>query len=165
MVLGTLVPGRGAWQRVHGKAVMPGSLRTRVADERDVHNGPDRHDKSQHDENHPTDDKPFRRCGDGRSRRLCCCVRTDLVTGCVGADVSTCLPQLAGPVASFQHRFVVNEQAGQIVDRVAHSDIRDELRVAGLALGLALDREPKSTRPTPQPCAGHIQPWVCVRRR
>lgn len=67
------------------------------------------------------------------------------------ADVSTIIPRLAGPVTSFQHSFIVSEQgtaaiwgqdaatqAQQIVDRVAHPDAREELRVAGRALGFPL---------------------------
>lgn len=67
------------------------------------------------------------------------------------ADVSTVLPRLAGPVTSFQHSFIVSEQgtatvwghdsagqAQQIVDRVAHPDVRDELRAAGRELGFPL---------------------------
>jgi acyl-CoA hydrolase len=64
------------------------------------------------------------------------------------ADVSTVVPRLAGPVTSFQHSFIVSEQgtasiwgheasdqAGQIIDRVAHPSVRDELRAAGRHLG------------------------------
>ncbi len=64
------------------------------------------------------------------------------------ADVSTVVPQLAGPVTSFQHSFIVSDQgtaaiwghdasgqAGQIIARVAHPRVRDELREAGRALG------------------------------
>ena len=67
------------------------------------------------------------------------------------ADVSTVLPRLAGPVTSFQHSFIVSEQgsaavwghdaagqAQQIVDRVAHPDVRDQLRAAGRELGFPL---------------------------
>jgi acyl-CoA hydrolase len=67
------------------------------------------------------------------------------------ADVSTVIPRLAGPVTSFQHSYIVSEQgvatiwghdagtqARQMVDHVAHPDIRDELRVAGRALGFPL---------------------------
>jgi acyl-CoA hydrolase len=67
------------------------------------------------------------------------------------ADVSTVIPRLAGPVTSFQHSYIVSEQgvatiwghdattqAQQMVDHVAHPDIRDELRVAGRALGFPL---------------------------
>ncbi|HZB31233.1 MAG TPA: acetyl-CoA hydrolase/transferase C-terminal domain-containing protein [Streptosporangiaceae bacterium] len=67
------------------------------------------------------------------------------------ANVSTVIPRLAGPVTSFQHSYVVSEQgvatiwghdsatqAQQLVDHVAHPDIRDELRVAGRALGFPL---------------------------
>lgn len=64
------------------------------------------------------------------------------------ADVSTVVPRLAGPVTSFQHSYIVSEQgtatiwghdageqARQIVDRVAHPDAREALRVAGRQLG------------------------------
>jgi acyl-CoA hydrolase len=64
------------------------------------------------------------------------------------ADVSTVVPRLAGPVTSFQHSFIVSEQgaaavwgydagdqAGQIIDRVAHPSVRDELRKAARDLG------------------------------
>src|SRR5215469_10511885 len=67
------------------------------------------------------------------------------------ADVSTVLPQLAGPVTSFQHSFIVSEQgtatiwgndastqAAQIIDQVAHPSARDELREAGRSLGFRL---------------------------
>ncbi|NVI88297.1 acetyl-CoA hydrolase/transferase family protein [Actinomadura sp. BRA 177] len=67
------------------------------------------------------------------------------------ADVSTVIPQLAGPVTSFQHSFIVSEQgtatiwghdsasqAQQIVDRVAHPSARDNLREQGRALGFPL---------------------------
>ncbi|WIV56176.1 acetyl-CoA hydrolase/transferase family protein [Amycolatopsis nalaikhensis] len=67
------------------------------------------------------------------------------------AGVSTVVPLLAGPVTSFQHSFIVSEQgtatiwghdaaeqARQIVDHVAHTDARDELRDAGRALGFPL---------------------------
>jgi acyl-CoA hydrolase len=67
------------------------------------------------------------------------------------ADVSTVIPRLAGPVTSFQHSYIVSEQgvatiwghdaatqAQQLVDHVAHPGIRDELRVAGRALGFPL---------------------------
>jgi acyl-CoA hydrolase len=67
------------------------------------------------------------------------------------ADVSTVVPRLAGPVTSFQHSFFVSEhgvaaiwghdageQAQQIIDRVAHPDAREELRVRGRELGFAL---------------------------
>jgi acyl-CoA hydrolase len=62
------------------------------------------------------------------------------------ADMSTVVPQLSGPVTSFQHSFIVSdqgtaaiwghdasEQAGQIITQVAHPRARDELRVAGRA--------------------------------
>jgi acyl-CoA hydrolase len=62
--------------------------------------------------------------------------------------VSTVVPQLSGPVTSFQHSFIVSdqgtaaiwghdasEQAGQIITQVAHPRARDELRVAGRARG------------------------------
>ena len=64
------------------------------------------------------------------------------------ADVSTVVPRLAGPVTSFQHSFIVSEQgaaaiwghdasvqAEQIITRVAHPTVRDELREAGRELG------------------------------
>ena len=64
------------------------------------------------------------------------------------ADVSTVVPRLTGPVTSFQHSFIVSEQgtaaiwghdasgqAGQIITQVAHPRVRDELRLAGRALG------------------------------
>jgi acyl-CoA hydrolase len=64
------------------------------------------------------------------------------------ADMSTVVPQLSGPVTSFQHSFIVSdqgtaaiwghdasEQAGQIITQVAHPRARDELRVAGRARG------------------------------
>jgi acyl-CoA hydrolase len=64
------------------------------------------------------------------------------------ADVSTVVPQLSGPVTSFQHSFIVSDQgtaaiwghdasgqAGQIITQVAHPRARDELRVAGRARG------------------------------
>lgn len=67
------------------------------------------------------------------------------------ANVSTVVPRLAGPVTSFQHSFIVteqgtatiwgrdaNEQAQEIVDYVAHPDVRDELRDAGRKLGFPL---------------------------
>ena len=67
------------------------------------------------------------------------------------AGVSTVVPRLTGPVTSFQHSFLVSEhgvaaiwghdtdeQAQQIVDRVAHPDAREELRVRGRALGFTL---------------------------
>ncbi|MCT2587925.1 acetyl-CoA hydrolase/transferase family protein [Actinophytocola gossypii] len=67
------------------------------------------------------------------------------------ADVSTVVPRLAGPVTSFQHSFIVSEQgtatvwgrdagdqAQQVIDNVAHPDVRDELRDAGRQLGFPL---------------------------
>jgi len=67
------------------------------------------------------------------------------------ADVSTVVPQLTGPVTSFQHSFIVSEQgtarvwghdaaeqAQQIVDHVAHPDARAELREEGRRLGFPL---------------------------
>jgi acyl-CoA hydrolase len=67
------------------------------------------------------------------------------------ADTSTVVPRLAGPVTSFQHSYIVSEQgtatiwghdaasqAQQILDHVAHPDIRDELRTAGRDLGFPL---------------------------
>ena len=65
--------------------------------------------------------------------------------------MSTVVPQLTGPVTSFQHSFLVSEQgvaaiwgrdadeqARQIVDRVAHPDAREELRAHGRDLGFTL---------------------------
>ena len=67
------------------------------------------------------------------------------------ADTSTVVPRLAGPVTSFQHSYIVSEQgvatiwghdagsqAGQMIDKVAHPDVRDELREAGRRLGFPL---------------------------
>jgi acyl-CoA hydrolase len=67
------------------------------------------------------------------------------------ADVSTVVPRLVGPVTSFQHSYVVSEQgtarvwghdaseqAQQIVDRVAHPDVRADLRDEGRLLGFTL---------------------------
>jgi acyl-CoA hydrolase len=67
------------------------------------------------------------------------------------ADVSTVVPRLAGPVTSFQHSFIVSEQgtaaiwgheasdqAGQIIDQIAHPSMRDELRAAGRQLGFRM---------------------------
>jgi acyl-CoA hydrolase len=67
------------------------------------------------------------------------------------ADVSTVVPRLAGPVTSFQHSFIVSEQgtaaiwghdasdqAGQLIDQVAHPSARAELRQAGRELGFRL---------------------------
>lgn len=67
------------------------------------------------------------------------------------AGLSTVVPQLTGPVTSFQHSFIVSEQgtaaiwghdsasqAGQIIDEVAHPSVRDELREAGRSLGFRL---------------------------
>jgi acyl-CoA hydrolase len=67
------------------------------------------------------------------------------------ADVSTVVPRLAGPVTSFQHSFIVSEQgtatiwghdageqAGQIIDRVAHPSVRGDLRKAARDLGFRL---------------------------
>ncbi|WIY00753.1 acetyl-CoA hydrolase/transferase C-terminal domain-containing protein [Amycolatopsis mongoliensis] len=67
------------------------------------------------------------------------------------ANVSTVVPRLAGPVTSFQHSFIVSEhgtatiwgndsseQAQQIVDRVAHPDVREDLRAQGRELGFSL---------------------------
>ncbi|MEU4769114.1 acetyl-CoA hydrolase/transferase C-terminal domain-containing protein [Actinosynnema sp. NPDC023794] len=67
------------------------------------------------------------------------------------ADVSTVVPRLAGPVTSFQHSYLVSEQgaatiwghdageqAQQIIDHVAHPQVRDELTEAGLDLGFPL---------------------------
>jgi len=67
------------------------------------------------------------------------------------ADVSTVVPTLDGPVTSFQHSYIVSErgtaviwghdasgQADQIITRVAHPSVRDELRRAGRDLGLVV---------------------------
>ena len=67
------------------------------------------------------------------------------------AQVSTVVPRLAGPVTSFQHSFIVSEhgtatiwgndastQAQQLIDRVAHPSVRDDLRMAGRDLGFTL---------------------------
>ena len=67
------------------------------------------------------------------------------------ADVSSVVPLVSGPVTSFQHSYIVTDQgvaqiwgydtldqAQHILDRAAHPDARDELRLAGRALGLAL---------------------------
>jgi acyl-CoA hydrolase len=67
------------------------------------------------------------------------------------ADVSTVVPQLTGPVTSFQHSFIISEQgtaaiwghdssaqAQQIIDQVAHPAVRSELRAIGQHLGLRL---------------------------
>ena len=64
-------------------------------------------------------------------------------------DVSTVVPRLDGPVTSFQHSYIVSEQgtaviwghdasgqAEQIISRVAHPSVREELRQAGQELGL-----------------------------
>ena len=63
------------------------------------------------------------------------------------ADVSTVVPSLAGPVTSFQHSVIVSEQgtahiwghdtdeqAQQIIDNVAHAELRDAGRLLGFAL-------------------------------
>jgi acyl-CoA hydrolase len=68
------------------------------------------------------------------------------------AEVSTVVPRLAGPVTSFQHSFFVSEQgtaaiwgndastqAAQIIEQVAHPDVRDELREGAGQLGFRLD--------------------------
>ncbi len=65
------------------------------------------------------------------------------------ADVSTVVARLDGPVTSFQHSYIVSEQgtatiwgrdmdeqAGQIIEHVAHPAVRQQLRAAGRALGL-----------------------------
>ncbi len=65
------------------------------------------------------------------------------------AGVSTVVPRLGGPVASFQHSFIVSEQgtatiwghdasgqAGEIISHVAHPSVREQLRQAGRDLGL-----------------------------
>ena len=67
------------------------------------------------------------------------------------ADVSTVVPQLTGPVTSFQHSFIISEQgtaaiwghhssaqAQQIIDHVAHPAVRSELLAIGQHLGLRL---------------------------
>jgi acyl-CoA hydrolase len=67
------------------------------------------------------------------------------------ADVSTVVPVLQVPVTSFQHGFIVSEngaaavwgydqdeQARHLISDVAHPCVRDELRIAGRALGLAV---------------------------
>jgi acyl-CoA hydrolase len=67
------------------------------------------------------------------------------------ANVSTVVPVLQVPVTSFQHGFIVSEngaaavwgydqdeQAGHLISDVAHPSVRDELRTAGRALGLAV---------------------------
>jgi acyl-CoA hydrolase len=67
------------------------------------------------------------------------------------AGVSTVVPRLAGPVTSFQHSFIVSDQgtaavwgydasaqAEAIITEVAHPSAREELRAAGLELGLRL---------------------------
>jgi acyl-CoA hydrolase len=67
------------------------------------------------------------------------------------ANVSTVVPVLRVPVTSFQHGFIVSEngaaavwgydqdeQARHLISDVAHPSVRDELRVAGRALGLAV---------------------------
>jgi acyl-CoA hydrolase len=67
------------------------------------------------------------------------------------ADVSTVVPRLDGPVTSFQHSFIVSEQgtaviwghdasgqADQIISRVAHPSVREQLREAGRELGLGI---------------------------
>ncbi len=64
------------------------------------------------------------------------------------ADVSTVVPRLAGPVTSFQHSFIVSDQgtaaiwgheasdqAEQLITRVAHPSVREDLRAAGRELG------------------------------
>lgn len=66
------------------------------------------------------------------------------------ADVSTIVPMIDEPVTSFQPSAVVTEQgtadlwgrsdreqACQLINRVAHPSVRDELREEALALGLA----------------------------
>ena len=67
------------------------------------------------------------------------------------ANVSTVVPVLQVPVTSFQHGFIVSEngaaavwgydqdeQARHLISDVAHPSVRDELRIAGRALGLAV---------------------------
>jgi acyl-CoA hydrolase len=64
--------------------------------------------------------------------------------------VSTVVPRINGPVTSFQHSFIVSElgaamiwgydvprQAGQVIDRVAHPSVREQLREAIRSLGLS----------------------------
>jgi acyl-CoA hydrolase len=66
------------------------------------------------------------------------------------ANVSTIVPRITEPVTSFQHSFVAtengvaqcfgrnqSEQAAAIIDHAAHPDVRDELREAAAAMGLA----------------------------
>ena len=68
------------------------------------------------------------------------------------ADVSTVVPQLAGPVTSFQHSYIVSEmgadavwgndasaQAQEIIDQVASPVVRDELHKAARELGFRLN--------------------------
>ena len=66
------------------------------------------------------------------------------------ADVSTVVPQIDGPVTSFQHSFIVSEQgaaviwgndapgqAEQVIDHVAHPSVREQLREAAALSALA----------------------------
>jgi len=66
------------------------------------------------------------------------------------AKVSTIVPRITEPVTSFQHSFVATEhgvaqcfgrnnveQAAAIIEHAAHPDVRDELREAAAAMGLA----------------------------
>jgi len=69
------------------------------------------------------------------------------------AQVSTIVPALQAPATSFQHSHIVTEQgtalvwggdqgqqARQLIENAAHPSVRDELRAAGRALGLPVDR-------------------------
>ena len=69
------------------------------------------------------------------------------------AGVSTVVPALQAPATSFQHSHIVTEQgvarvwggdqgqqARQVIENAAHPSVRDELRDAGRALGLPVDR-------------------------
>ena len=69
------------------------------------------------------------------------------------AQVSTIVPALQAPATSFQHSHIVTErgtalvwggdqgqQARQLIENAAHPSVRDELRDAGRALGLPVDR-------------------------
>ena len=69
------------------------------------------------------------------------------------AQVSTLVPALQAPATSFQHSHIVTEQgtarvwggdqgqqARQLIENAAHPSVRDQLRDAGRALGLPVDR-------------------------
>ena len=69
------------------------------------------------------------------------------------AGVSTVVPALQAPATSFQHSHIVTEQgvarvwggdqgqqARQLIENAAHPSVRDELRDAGRALGIPVDR-------------------------